>query len=115
MKRYQRVSIEDIELAVHSERYFTADDGRQGAMARGTYIGHEQPDGDARRDLEPLRTLMFCVLVLDDGYTVVGRAFCRSLQTHDLYSARCHARQAALNEIWVMKGAKLSQQWVRTP
>lgn len=38
-----RVTPADIEANIVSEHYFTARDGRRGAIAAGAYVGREKP------------------------------------------------------------------------
>lgn len=66
-KTAARVTPERIQSVIRTEHYFTvtAFDGRSGALASGTYAGKEVPvAGDA--DLESLKLLTFCVLVLEN-------------------------------------------------
>lgn len=43
-----RITPADIEANIVSEHYFTARDGRRGAIANSTYVGRENPQpGDA--------------------------------------------------------------------
>jgi len=68
-KTAARVTPERIQSVIRAEHYFTAFDGRSGALASGTYAGKEVPvAGDA--DLESLKLLTFCVLVLENGFIV---------------------------------------------
>ena len=72
-----RVTPSDIEAEIVSEHYFTARDGRRGALADGTYVGREKPQMDDA-DLASLDLLTFCVLVLRNGFTVTGESACAS-------------------------------------
>jgi len=73
-----RVTPQDVEGAIVSEHYFTATDGRLGAISAGMYAGREAPQPhDA--DLVPLSLLTFCVLVLRNGFTVTGESASPSL------------------------------------
>lgn len=56
-----RVTPADIEGNIASEHYFTARDGRSGALDNDTYVGREKPASD-NSDLFPLDLLTFCVL-----------------------------------------------------
>jgi len=43
-----RITPDDIEANIVAEHYFTAADGRNGALAAETYVGREKPEaGDA--------------------------------------------------------------------
>jgi len=68
-----RVTPQRIEDVIVSEHYFTAADGRAGAIAAETYEGRELPSTDDR-DLAPLGLLTFCVLILRNGFTVTGES-----------------------------------------
>ena len=70
-----RITPADIEANIVSEHYFTASDGRFGAMANGTFFGRELPQ-DGSADLLPLQLLTFCVLVLRNGFTCTGTSSC---------------------------------------
>lgn len=62
---HPRVTQEDIINAIQSEHYFTAEDGVNGSTI---FIIKEIP--------EELKYLTFCVLVLKNGFTVVGQSAC---------------------------------------
>lgn len=55
-----RVTMRDVENEILSEYYFTADDGRSGAIQAGDYCGRETPKPNDS-DLAPLKLLTFCV------------------------------------------------------
>mgnify|MGYP001274123560 CR=1 FL=1 len=87
-----RVTLADVEAAVASEHYFTALDGRNGAIESGHYVGRETPEeGDS--DLAQLGLLTFCVLKLRNGYIVTGESACASPEHFD---AEPHRRFRAL-------------------
>ena len=101
-----RVTPADIEANIASEHYFTAEDGRAGAIQRGAYEGRELPvDGDA--DIDALKLLTFCVLVLRNGFTVTGESACASPENFDAEVGRKIARQNAVQKIWPLLGFRL--------
>ena len=105
-KTYPRILPQDIENNIASEHYFTAREGRDGALAAGTYVGRERPVvGGA--DLLPLELLTFCVLVLKNGFTVTGESACASPENFDAEIGRKVARQNAVNKIWPLMGYEL--------
>lgn len=109
-----RVRPEDIEAAIVSEHYFTALDGREGALARQTYVGREHPtEGGA--DLSPLGLLTFCVLVLRNGFTVVGQSACVSREIFDAEIGRKVARENAINAMWPLLGYALRDKLAGHP
>lgn len=101
-----RVTPDDIEANIVSEHYFTARDGRRGAIADGTYVGRERPR-PAEEDLAALDLLTFCVLVLRNGFTVTGESACASPENFDAEIGRKIARQNAIQKIWPLMGYEL--------
>lgn len=108
-----RVTPSDIEANIASEHYFTARDGRLGALTNGAYVGKERPvEGNA--DLAPLDLLTFCVLVLRNGFTVTGESACASPENFDADVGRKIARQNAINKVWPLLGFRLRDELTRT-
>ena len=104
-----RVTMADIEANIVSEHYFTAADGRYGAIINETYVGTELPRDDDG-DLEPLELLTFCVLVLRNGFTVTGESACASPENYDAEIGRKIARQNAVQKIWPLMGYALKEK-----
>ncbi len=104
-----RITPADIEANIVSEHYFTARDGRRGALADGTYVGRERPR-PAEEDLAALDLLTFCVLVLRNGFTVTGESACASPENFDAEVGRKIARQNAMQKIWPLMGYELRSQ-----
>lgn len=102
-----KVTPQMIEDEVISEHYFTAKDGRDGAVANGHYCGRESPTVD-EGDLAPLNLVTFCVLILKNGMRVVGvnegPVFSDNF---DAEIGRKYARQKAVDQIWPMLGYEL--------
>lgn len=101
-----RITPADIEANIASEHYFTARDGRLGALTNETYAGKESPKED-NSDLLPLDLLTFCVLVLRNGFTVTGESACASPENFDADIGRKVARANAVNKIWPLMGYEL--------
>lgn len=104
-----RVTPADVEAEIVSEHYFTAYDGRYGAIMRDAYSGRERPAGGGS-DLIPLTLLTFCVLVLRNGFTVTGESACASPENFDADIGRRIARQNAINKVWPLLGFRLRDQ-----
>ena len=102
-----RITPEHIEGVIVSEHYFTAHDGRAGALTAETYVGREKPAED---DLLPLKLLTFCVFVLKNGFTVTGESACASPENFDAEIGRKIARENAVNKVWMLEGYLLKQK-----
>jgi hypothetical protein len=103
-----RVAPADIEAAIASENFFTAADGAWGSAAdqakrddRNTF-GYQCPDS--------LNYLTFCVLVLQNGFTVTGESACASPENFDAEMGRKIARQNAVQKIWPLMGFALKER-----
>jgi hypothetical protein len=93
-----RVTPADIEAAIASEHYFTAAQGVSGAALAAT-----APVAIPRE----LELLTFCVLVMRNGFTVVGKSACASPENFDAELGRKIARQDAINQCWPLLGYEL--------
>ena len=99
-----RVTPADIEANILSEHYFTAGDGYAGAAALTI-----EEDGVIQPP-DQLDLLTFCVLILQNGYTVTGESACASPENFDAEVGRKIARANAVNKVWPLMGYALKQQ-----
>ncbi|MCG5512843.1 Gp49 family protein [Ectothiorhodospira shaposhnikovii] len=104
-----RVTPEDIEANIVAEHFFTALDGRAGAIHAETYVGREAPCADDS-DLASLGLLTFCVLVLRNGFTVTGESACASPENFDADLGRKRARMNAVQKVWPLMGYALKEK-----
>lgn len=108
-----RVTPADIASSIRSEHYFTAAQGiigRKSEVACGDFT-----PGELRPIVEievpaPLRLLTFCVLVLQNGFTVTGESACASPENFDEEIGCKVARQNAVNKIWPLLGYALRDE-----
>lgn len=91
-----RVTPADIKANILSEHYFTAADG---ACNGGDILSERVPSA--------LSLLTFCVLVLQNGFTVTGESACASPENFDVELGRKIARENAVNKIWPLMGYAL--------
>ncbi|MBN4856406.1 hypothetical protein H4F83_05710 [Citrobacter freundii] len=103
-KTAPRVTPEHIESIIVSEHYFTAQNGVVGSQSEKKFP-HEVSIGPYALDL-----LTFCVLVLENGFTVTGESACASPENFDAEIGRKIARQNAFNKIWLLEGYLLKQK-----
>lgn len=98
-----RVTPADIEANIASEHYFTAADGVYGEAYNAPPSAEIKPvDGPACLGL-----LTFCVLVLQNGFTVTGESACASPENFDAALGRKIARANAVQKIWPLMGYAL--------
>lgn len=97
-KTAPRITPAHIQSTIAREYYFTA---ANAAAAVGAPIFS---DDDA------LRCLTFCVLVLQNGFTVTGESACASPENFDAEIGRKIARQNAEQKIWLLEGYALKQR-----
>lgn len=93
-----RITPEDIEANIAECHYFTAGEGVAGAT--GVYPNGGHPG-------QPLALLTFCVLVLNNDFTVTGESACASPENFDAELGRKIARQNAVAKIWPLMGYEL--------
>lgn len=95
-----RVTPTRINDVIVSERYFTAADGVTGATNGKIGYGSDHA----------LSLLTFCVLTLENGFTVTGESACASPENFDAEIGRKIARDNAVNKVWMLEGYPLKQQ-----
>ena len=96
-----RVTPEDIEANIKYERYFTAKDGIVGANS--DYV-------EAIEVFTTTELLTFCILILQNGFTVTGESACASPENFDYELGKKIARQSAINKLWPLMGYELKQR-----
>ncbi len=101
-----RVTPADIEAAIASEHYFNA---HEAAMQTGhVVVGPASALAIAAMPEEsPLALLTFCVLVLDNGFTVTGYSACASPENFDAEIGKSIARNKAIVQVWPLLGFRL--------
>ena len=106
-----RVMPGDIEGNIKSEHYFTAAEGLMASIGiTGRTPGYRTVDDIADLIPKELDLLTFCVLVLQNGFTVTGESACASPGNFDAEIGRQIARQNAINKIWPLMGYELKQR-----
>lgn len=105
-----RVTPSSIEAKIKSEHYFTAYDGVFGKTC--FEADPETAVEEVASDLvapEALELMTFCVLVLENGFTVHGISAVASPENFDAEIGRKVARQNAVNSIWPLEGYLLRE------
>ena len=85
-----RLTPQAIEASIAGEYFVRASDAFNGAPI-----------------LDGLKCLTICVLVLKNGYTIVGKSACASPENFDADLGRKIARDDARRQIWALEGYAL--------
>lgn len=107
-----RVTNEQVEANIRDQFYFTAYEGVLGEQFHHNEKSPEAKDGTeaggaSRSVPDELRLLTICVLVLDNGFTVLGQSTCASPDNFNQEIGRRLAREDAKNKIWAFMGYEL--------
>lgn len=94
-----RVTMDQVLGSIASEHYFTAQEGDLGAKLNDDQNSTPCPIA--------LGLLTFCVLVLANGFTVVGQSACASPENFDAETGKRFARKDAEGKIWPLLGYEL--------
>lgn len=100
-----RLTPESIDSVIVSEHYFTARDGVVGVELDAGLID----EADEANTPDALRLLTFCVLVLENGFTVTGESACASPENFNADIGRKIAYENARQKIWPLEGYLLKQ------
>lgn len=103
-----RVTPADIEANIASEHYFTASGGVMSELPK------DASDDAINAIPSALSLLTFCVLVLRNGFTVVGKSACASPENFDAELGKKIARQDAVNQMWPLMGYALRERISKT-
>jgi hypothetical protein len=100
-----RVTPADIEAAIVSAHYFNALEAKRIVVAGDARL----PCGLPEHEVNPpvLGLLTFCVLVMRNGFTVVGKSACASPENFDAELGKKIARQDAISQCWALMGYEL--------
>lgn len=96
-----RVTLADIEATIAHEFFMN---GAEAARVFCTTIPRE---GQFPADAQSLGVLTICVLVLKNGYTILGKSACVSPVNFDQAFGEKLAREDAIHQIWALEGYRL--------
>ena len=94
---HPRVSLDDLNDAIAAEHYFTAGDA---------VTALNQP----KLSPSPLDLLTICILVLRNGFTVIGKSAPASPENFDAEKGKTFAREDAIRQLWPLMGFELRQR-----
>lgn len=93
-----RITLEGMNNRIAREHYFNA----EAAIAA---LGH--PHGGAG---DPLSVLTLCILVLDNGWTLVGKSAPASVENYDEALGRKLAKEDCIRQLWPLEGYRLRNE-----
>ena len=97
-----KITPDDIEAAIASEHYFTAGEAIS-ATASQVVPSHL---------FMSLNLMTICVLVLKNGFTVIGHAACAAPENFQAQIGMDLARESALRQVWPLLGYELKSRLV---
>lgn len=95
---HPRVSLGDMEAKIEREHYFTADVAVCAAQDVVSYEG------------DPLKLLTICILVMQNGFTVIGKSAPASPENFDPEKGRRFAYEDAIKQLWPLEGYALRER-----
>lgn len=110
-KTAPRVTPADVDAAISSVHYFTADEGVLGAYRTHGDVYQSERYDDEQAQVS-LRLLTFCVLVLRNGFTVTGESACASPANFEEKIGRDIAYKNAREKVWPLLGYALRDKLV---
>jgi len=107
-----RVTLADIEAAIANRYDFTGADAvdaiaAAGAMSWGT-LDHDRLPKD--RTPDPLSRLSICILVMRNGFTIIGKSAPASAENFNAELGRKFAYEDAVRQIWPLMGFALREK-----
>lgn len=108
-KTAPRLTPADIDASISSEVYFN---GMEALYKPAPHKQGEPPTITTipYKDAESLQCLTICVLVLKNGFTVVGKSACASPSNYDQDIGQKIARDNAREQIWALEGYVLKNR-----
>ena len=98
-----RVSLADIEASIEREIYFTGGDVAR--MYDAATAGDQRPVHPAS-----LECLTICIVVMKNGYTVIGKSAPASPENFNVALGQKFAREDCVRQLWPLLGFALRQQ-----
>ena len=97
---HPRVSLSDMEGKIVDEHYFSA----------GTALNALNPGADYGQVSNPLSRLTICILVMQNGFTVIGKSAPASPENFDAEKGKRFAYEDAIKQLWPLEGYALRER-----
>lgn len=106
---HPRVSLADMEGKIADQHYFTA-----GAALTAIRREKAQTDGTVEvagySPESPLSLLTICILVMTNGFTVIGKSAPASPENFDAEKGKRFAYEDAIKQLWPLEGYALRER-----
>ncbi len=110
-KTAPRVTPEQIESRIVGEYYFRLGDAIEGTAANNWAGASASVEVNQRQvDVDRANVMTLCVLILSNGFTVIGESACVSPENYDPEVGNKIARQNAVHRIWMLEGYLLKEK-----
>lgn len=96
-----RVSLDDIKACIGATYWFTADDVCVGADS------NYDPDFEVPIAIEALGLLTICIVVMKNGFTVIGKSAPASPENFNAELGKRFAYEDAIRQLWPLMGFAL--------
>jgi len=95
-----RVSLDDMQGKIAEEHYFSA----------GSALSALNKGADYAQASNPLAILTICILVMKNGFTVIGKSAPASPENFDVEKGRRFAYEDAIKQLWPLEGYALRER-----
>jgi hypothetical protein len=97
---HPRVSLDDMKAKIAEEHYFSA----------GSALSALNPGADHAQASNPLAILTICILVMQNGFTVIGKSAPASPENFDQEKGNRFAYEDAIKQLWPLEGYALREK-----
>jgi len=97
---HPRVSLDDMKAKIAETHYFRAGDAIYGGSVAGLDLSKPHP----------LYILTICLLVMQNGFTIIGKAAPASPENFDPEKGETFAFEDAINQLWPLEGYALRER-----
>ncbi len=101
---HPRVSLGDMEAKISEEHYFSA----------GSALSALNYGADYAQASNPLAILTICILVMQNGFTIIGKSAPASPENFDPDKGRRFAYEDAIKQLWPLEGYALREHLAST-
>jgi len=103
-KTPHRVSLDSMNAKIVREIFFT------GGEAARAFDALTQRDGPLDRDVLDLDVLTICIVVMQNGFTLIGKSAPADASNFNAELGRKFAREDAIRQLWPLEGYALREK-----